>query len=83
MFTPVSRPGKCDPFIIDCLPALAPPTPNLLRLDPPTWGAPAARVRERPDSLCQAALETRNEGETLSLRQLGYALAPGTHVDFT
>ena len=52
-------------------------------LDPPTWGAPAARVRERPDSLCQAALETRNEGETLSLRQLGYALAPRTHVDFT
>jgi len=43
----------------------------------------AARVRERPDSVCQAALETRNEGETLSLRQLGCALAPRTHVDFT
>ena len=68
---------------LDCLVALAPPTPKLLRLDPPTWGAPAARVRERPDSLCQAALETRNEGETLSLRQLGCALAPRTHVDFT
>ena len=58
-------------------------TPKPLRLDPPTWGAPAARVRERPDSLCQAALETRKEGETLSLRQLGCALAPRTHVDFT
>ena len=38
---------------LDCLAALAPPTPKLLRLDPPTWGAPAARVRERPDSVCQ------------------------------
>ena len=66
---------------LDCLAALAPPTPKLLRLDPPTWGAPAARVRERPDSLCQAALETRNEGETLSLRQLGCASAPRTHVE--
>eukprot|EP00315_Gephyrocapsa_oceanica_P041889 CAMPEP_0185477082 /NCGR_PEP_ID=MMETSP1366-20130426/3745_1 /TAXON_ID=38817 /ORGANISM="Gephyrocapsa oceanica, Strain RCC1303" /LENGTH=152 /DNA_ID=CAMNT_0028084177 /DNA_START=90 /DNA_END=547 /DNA_ORIENTATION=+ len=45
--------------------------------------AAAARVRERPDSVCQAALETRNEGETLSLRQMGCALAPRTHVDFT
>ena len=35
--------------------------------------ASSARVRERPDSVCQAALETRNEGETLSLRQLGCA----------
>ena len=29
---------------LDCLVALAPPTPKLLRLNPPRWGAPAARV---------------------------------------
>ena len=63
--------------------ALAPPTPKPLRLDPPTWGAPAARVRKRPDSVCQVALETkRATRETpVSLQQLGCALSPWTHVE--
>ena len=58
--------------------ALAPPTPKPLRLDPPKWGAPAARVRKRPDSVCQVALETkRATRETpVSLQQLGCALSP-------